>query len=119
MVSKAAKSKAKHDLLKGDISKYIDSLQVIIPKLTDWYNITGYEYERHFGLESEADTQFHSLVQEYQELNKQLAEKIIQDGGILSDAVDISPLKRWFRDRIEMVSIHFYDSATKSKHHNF
>ncbi|KAJ3892240.1 hypothetical protein GG344DRAFT_64726 [Lentinula edodes] len=110
MVSKAAKSKAKHDLLKGDISKYIDSLQVIIPKLTDWYNITGYEYERHFGLESEADTQFHSLVQEYQELNKQLAEKIIQDGGILSDAVDISPLKRRFRDRIEMWILPFLEN---------
>ncbi|KAJ4487254.1 hypothetical protein C8J55DRAFT_558327 [Lentinula edodes] len=110
MVSKAAKSKAKHDLLKGDISKYIDSLQVIIPKLTDWYNITGYEYERHFGLESEADTQFHSLVQEYQELNKQLAEKIIQDGGILSDAVDISPLKRRFRDRIEMCILPFLEN---------
>ncbi|KAJ3898893.1 hypothetical protein F5879DRAFT_926693 [Lentinula edodes] len=80
----SAKSKAKHDLLKGDISKYIDSLQ--------------------------ADTQFHSLVQEYQELNKQLAEKIIQDGGILSDAVDISPLKRRFRDRIEMWILPFLEN---------
>ncbi|KAF5376827.1 hypothetical protein D9757_008889 [Collybiopsis confluens] len=105
----AKKSAAEDKDVEECIDGYLHRMKGI-SKLTDWPENTGYDRDFFTDVGQVLD-ELTPLAKEYEKMHGDLAKRILQNDGVLSEISEVTPLKNQFGDRVEVWLLPFLENV--------